>query len=127
MNRTADDAKSTYSKSNESQSVSSRGSATTNGRAINQKGSIISSSTKVAAIPSASNGSGKGDGSSSSSIPCSGNSQSALWGGIWVPPCVTNSLRSNYWLPNDVFASSHIALGVELTTDDSLLHTQWDV
>ena len=52
--------------------------------------------------------------------------QSALWGGTWVPPSVTNVLRSNYWLPNDVFVSSHTALGVDFVADDALLHTQWD-
>ena len=95
------------------------------------RSNIISSSSSSSSSAKATSSS-KGSSSINSPLPQAKQHQhqhqpsSQLWGGMWVPRIVTNSLRSNYWLPNDVFASSHISLGVQLTTEDSLLNTQWD-
>lgn len=50
---------------------------------------------------------------------------SGLWGGKWAAPPVLNHQRSNYWLPSETYASSHIALGAEFSIDDGLLCTHW--
>lgn len=47
------------------------------------------------------------------------------FGGSWCPFPRPNVQKQNFWLPNDCFASSHIALMVEFTIDDSSLSTIW--
>jgi hypothetical protein len=52
-------------------------------------------------------------------------SASGLWGGKWAPLPALNHQRSNFWMPSETFASSHIALGAEFSIDDNLLCTHW--
>lgn len=120
--------------------VKGRTNATSDGQStLSTKGSThqVRSNIIISSSSAKATSSSKGSSSINSSLPqakqhqhqlqsSSSSPSSQLWGGVWVPRSVTNSLRSNYWLPNDVFASSHISLGVQLTTDDSLLNTQWD-
>jgi len=48
-----------------------------------------------------------------------------LWAGMWSPFAAINPLRNHYWLPNDVYASSHLALGVRLSFIEGALPAQW--
>lgn len=48
-----------------------------------------------------------------------------FWGGIWVPNAAYNPLRSHYWLPNDTFVSSHLALGADLCFIEGQVATLW--
>lgn len=50
---------------------------------------------------------------------------SGLWGGKWSGLPTYNHQRTNFWLPSETFASSHIALGVEFSINDPLLCTHW--
>lgn len=53
------------------------------------------------------------------------NGVNTFWGGIWVPYVQTNQGRITSWLPNDIFCSSHIALGAEFEVLDQYISTQW--
>jgi len=54
------------------------------------------------------------------------NSDRALfWGGYWVPHSTANSRRVNAWLPNDSFASTHVALCVEFNIIRGNLSCEW--
>jgi hypothetical protein len=52
-------------------------------------------------------------------------SASGLWGGKWSAFPTQHHQRTNFWLPSETFASSHIALGAEFSIDDALLCTHW--
>jgi hypothetical protein len=53
------------------------------------------------------------------------NGVNTFWGGIWVPYVQTNQGRITSWLPNDIFCSSHVALGAEFEVLDQYISTQW--
>lgn len=57
--------------------------------------------------------------------PAVKTSASGLWGGKWSALPVLNHQRSNFWLPSETFASSHIAIGAEFSIEDALLCTHW--
>ena len=46
-------------------------------------------------------------------------------GGAWVPHLMLNNLREMHWLPDNNFASRHMALGAELQFLDSYLPGNW--
>eukprot|EP00981_Chlorochromonas_danica_P007531 scaffold1769_cov164-Ochromonas_danica.AAC.4 len=48
-----------------------------------------------------------------------------FFGGRWAPFAMRNPARSNYYLPNGVMGSTHIALGAQLLFDDSFLTTSY--
>jgi hypothetical protein len=48
-----------------------------------------------------------------------------FWGGRWVPFATENLRRTHSWLPNDSFASSHLALCAFLQINDDYTSTQW--
>jgi hypothetical protein len=52
-------------------------------------------------------------------------SSSGLWGGKWGAFPTHNYQRANNWLPNEHFASSHVALGAEFALDAMVLSTEW--
>jgi hypothetical protein len=49
---------------------------------------------------------------------------SGVWGGKWGSFTSQNFLRLNYYLPNAVYGSSHVALGAEFIFDESLLNSK---
>ena len=49
----------------------------------------------------------------------------ALWGGVWVPNATYNPRRSHSWLPNDVFVSSHMAMGARLNFIEGAVAAMW--
>ena len=55
-----------------------------------------------------------------------GRVESDLWGGKWPMFPRPNHQRRNFFLPNDKFASSHIALAAELELNVDLVTIQWD-
>ena len=48
-----------------------------------------------------------------------------FWGGSWVPHSTANSRRVHAWLPNDSFASTHVALCVEINLVRGNLACEW--
>lgn len=48
-----------------------------------------------------------------------------FWGGVWIPFVQSNQSRVTSWLPNDIFCSSHVALGAEFEVLDQYLSSQW--
>jgi hypothetical protein len=48
-----------------------------------------------------------------------------MWGGTWVPFPTQNLKRTNCWLPNEAFASSHIALCAHFQIDKDNKATEW--
>jgi len=48
-----------------------------------------------------------------------------VWGGSWVPYSNENSYSRHYWLPNEAYSSSHIALCAEFTFKCENLLSQW--
>jgi hypothetical protein len=68
---------------------------------------------------------GPGDGSDDPSDTDIKTSASGLWGGKWSAFPIQHHQRTNFWLPSETFASSHIALGAEFSIDDALLCTHW--
>lgn len=54
-----------------------------------------------------------------------GTQKGTLWGGKWAPLPTENHQRANFFLPNDVFASSHIALAAEFGLNEDLLAVRW--
>jgi hypothetical protein len=49
---------------------------------------------------------------------------SGFWGGRWVPYSKHNPSRSNYYLPNPIFGSSHLAVGAEFIFDENLMNSK---
>lgn len=49
----------------------------------------------------------------------------AFWGGRWVPFPQANEQRRSYFLPNDAFCSSHMALYCQIRVDEEFLSTHW--
>jgi hypothetical protein len=49
-----------------------------------------------------------------------------LWGGSWVPYSNENAYSRHYWLPNEAYSSSHIALCAEFTFKCENLLSQWN-
>jgi hypothetical protein len=47
------------------------------------------------------------------------------FGGEWTPFPRPNYLKNNFWLPNETYCSSHIALCVEFTIDEKYLAAVW--
>jgi hypothetical protein len=54
-----------------------------------------------------------------------GQTGQMLWGGRWIPFASVNPQRSHSWLPNDSFASSHLALCAYLQINEDYTATQW--
>ncbi len=54
-----------------------------------------------------------------------GRKESEYWGGIWAPFVARNENRTMHWLPNDVFTSSHLALGSKFRFIEGNLVTNW--
>jgi hypothetical protein len=50
---------------------------------------------------------------------------SKFWGGKWIPFACVNLQRSHSWLPNDAFASSHLALCAYFQINEDYTATQW--
>lgn len=50
---------------------------------------------------------------------------SKFWGGKWIPFACRNLQRCHSWLPNDAFASSHIALCAYFQVNEDYTSTQW--
>jgi hypothetical protein len=50
---------------------------------------------------------------------------SAYWAGIWAPLVTRNEQRTMHWLPNDLFSSSHLALGAKISFLEGNLTTNW--
>ena len=48
-----------------------------------------------------------------------------FWGGIWSPMVDKNEKRDMQWLPNDTFASSHMAMGAHISFLDGYLAGEW--
>lgn len=48
-----------------------------------------------------------------------------FFGGRWTPFAMKNPARTNYYLPNPVFGSTHLAMATEFLMDDSLLTTTY--
>jgi hypothetical protein len=49
----------------------------------------------------------------------------ALWAGMWSPFVTRNEHRDMHWLPNETFASSHLAMAAKLTFVKGHLVTNW--
>lgn len=49
----------------------------------------------------------------------------SFWAGIWLANPSYNPLRSHFWLPNDTFVSSHLALAVSLQFIEGQVATLW--
>lgn len=54
-----------------------------------------------------------------------GKNGSQVWGGHWVPFPTSNSRKTNCWLPNEAYASSHIALCAHFQIDKDNKATEW--
>lgn len=48
-----------------------------------------------------------------------------MWGGTWVPFPTANIKKTNCWLPNEAFASSHISLCAHFQIDEDNKATEW--
>jgi hypothetical protein len=46
-----------------------------------------------------------------------------FWGGRWTPFPIPNKLKSNSFLPNGAFPSTHFAIGVDIVIDENTLST----
>ena len=49
----------------------------------------------------------------------------AYWGGVWAPFVTRNDHRRMHWLPNDTYASSHMALCIKIGAIDGHLCSEW--
>lgn len=49
--------------------------------------------------------------------------KSSFWGGKWVSFPEENTNRKNYHLPNNVYGSTHLAIGAEFLVDETILAT----
>ena len=48
-----------------------------------------------------------------------------MWGGQWVPFPTSNLKKTNCWLPNEAYASSHISLCAHFQIDKDNKATEW--
>ena len=48
-----------------------------------------------------------------------------MWGGSWVPFAADNPQSRHYWLPNDAYSSSHLALCAEFVFKPENLLSGW--
>mmetsp|Transcript_536 Transcript_536/g.901 ORF Transcript_536/g.901 Transcript_536/m.901 type:complete len:815 (-) Transcript_536:65-2509(-) len=48
-----------------------------------------------------------------------------FWGGKWSPLVTQNADKTNHFLPNDDFCSSHLAIGAKFSINNALLSSQW--
>lgn len=51
--------------------------------------------------------------------------QNSLFGGKWCPKSTANRHSRNYWLPNDSYASSHLALCADFYVIEENLSSMW--